>query len=136
MVKLPTNDDSQAHDLQAAAPVSPRGDDDMVSGMPGSGFTASEATAADDQAAIDKETAIFSRLEPVLEFLNNTIDEEVEAVSNIKSLIIKSVANTAMPAEEDVRVELRARSMHLDFLEKFRARIKNTQNTIEELRNG
>lgn len=128
MAHLPTN----SEDTEAATPEAPKpriGEDDMVSGISSFG---NEAPAADDTEAVQKERDIFRRLEPVLELLNNVIAEHYDEVTSIKTLIIGPP--DAQPDPQKVLIELRARELHLDFLEKFKSRIQNTQNTIEELR--
>lgn len=128
MAKLPSDDGKPFVD---PSPADSRhfGDDDMVSGMSGFG---NELPAQDDKDAADEERIAFTRLAPALEFLNNVVDEQVDQITDIRSLVVGNPDQ--QPDKDKVMIELRARELHLDFLEKFRARIQNVQNTIEEIR--
>lgn len=108
-----------------------QGDDDIAAtGL--SGFQNEKPDDADAKI-IEAEQQLFTRLEPVLDVLNSIVDERIKKIADIHTLIIGAVEHQADPNK--VVIELRARSLHLDFLEQLRSQINNVQQTIEEIRN-
>lgn len=65
-----------------------------------------------------KETSV--KLQPAAELIKDVIEEEKRLVCDVKTFVV----DTRMSAD-DLKVEMLARKMNLDFIESFHAKIKN-----------
>jgi hypothetical protein len=106
------------------------GDDDLAA--TGLSSFGNEQPARDDREAVEAEQETFNRLDPVLEQLATIIEAaRAEAVS-IEHLMIGGVDE--QPDMQKVLIELRARSLYLEFIKQFESRITNTRQTLDEIR--
>jgi hypothetical protein len=93
-----------------------------------------ETTQEVKKEAIAQQQRVISELMPDVEFLRRYVDQEVKAVSDIRSYM--QVLGDA-PTGKDIEIEYRARELYITFLFRFRGNVDDQlmlaeQETVNE----
>lgn len=102
--------------------------DALATGNSGHDTFGNEAEADAKQEAIAEQQAAIRDLMPDVEFLRGYVDNEITAISDIRSYI-KELG--AKPSKAQIEAEYRARELYITFLQRFKGDVDNQVGLAE-----